>query len=180
MHGVRFRRSRRDFLTNGAWSAFEATVLSARDRGESIVAACSALNEKQPLDSNERLVIEATIEGLHAAMDTGQLTVEELVSVYLDRIVRYDRAGPFLNSVLELNPDVYDLARQQDRLSHENRGKLYGIPVLLKDNIDTFDRMHTTAGSWALYDSRPIRDARVVERIRSAGAIILGKANMSE
>ena len=115
-------------------------------------------------------------------MASGRSTASGLVEAYLERIEAIDRHGPQLRSVIELNPDALSIARELDkeRASKGPRGPLHGIPVLLKDNIDTHDRMTTTAGSLALSGSIPPRDAFLVERLRSAGAVILGKTNLSE
>ncbi len=125
---------------------------------------------------------EATITGLQEMMAAGKETSESLVSLYLERIEKIDRSGPGLNSVLQTNPDALAIARELDRERREKgpRGPLHGIPIVIKDNIDTADRMETTAGSLALLGSKPARDAFVVERLREAGAVILGKTNLSE
>ena len=125
---------------------------------------------------------EATIEQLQAQMKAGELTAHALTSAYLARITAIDRAGPTLRAVIEINPDALTIARQLDaeRAAGKVRGPLHGIPVLIKDNIATADRMETTAGSLALVGSRPPRDAAVVTRLRAAGAVILGKTNLSE
>ena len=115
-------------------------------------------------------------------MTSGELTARGLVEMYLGRIQDVDRGGPRLNSIIELNPDAEAIADSLDaeRKSGVSRGPLHGIPILIKDNIDTHDRMQTTAGSLALEGSIAARDAGIVERLRAAGAIILGKANLSE
>ena len=125
---------------------------------------------------------EPSIRELQAAMQDGSLTARALTGRYLDRIERLDRSGPALRSVIEINPDALRLAEESDRERKEKgpRGPLHGIPILLKDNIDTADRMRTTAGSLALAEWTPPRDAFLVERLRAAGAIILGKTNLSE
>ena len=124
-------------------------------------------------------VVEATVADLQAAMAAGELTSRALTETYLARI---DTIDPTLRSVLETNPDALEIASAMDaeRGSGEVRGSLHGIPVLVKDNIDTADRMKTTAGSFALGDARPAHDAFVVGRLREAGAVIIGKANLSE
>ncbi len=124
----------------------------------------------------------ATITELLAAMAAGSLTAVRLVEEYLERIEAVDRQGPQLRSIIEINPDALAVAAELDRERQTRgpRGPLHGIPILLKDNIDTADRMHTTAGSLALLGSRPSRDATVAGKLRAAGAILLGKANMSE
>jgi amidase len=125
---------------------------------------------------------EATITQLQEGMKNGQLTARSIAGKYLKRIKELDRQGPAINSIIELNPDALQIADALDRERKAKgaRGPLHGIPVLLKDNIDTADRMLTTAGSLALTGSRPSRDAFIVERLRAAGAVILGKTNLSE
>ena len=137
------------------------------------LAACSG-----PPDNFE----EATITELHDRMNRGELTSEELIGWYLQRIESIDRSGPSLNSIIELNPDALLTARALDEEWQESgpRGPMHGIPVILKANIDTADRMRTTAGSLALKNHTPLEDAFVVSRLRDAGAVILGKANLSE
>jgi amidase len=125
---------------------------------------------------------EATIVELQAAMNNGQLTAHQLVEMYLERIDALDQQGPELHSILEINPDTREIARalDQERSTKGPRGPLHGIPILLKDNIATADRMQTTAGSLALLGSRPPGDAFVARKLREAGAVILGKTNLSE
>ncbi len=115
-------------------------------------------------------------------MRTGKWTARALVEKYLARIAAIDRRGPALHSVIEVNPDAFALADELDRERKNRgpRGPLHGIPLLIKDNIDTADRMATTAGSLALLGARPPRDAFVVTRLRQAGAVLLGKTNLSE
>jgi amidase len=125
---------------------------------------------------------EATIDALHERMASGQETSRSLVEKYISRIEAIDQQGPTLRSVLEVNPDARAIADQLDAERKERgaRGPLHGIPVLFKDNIETADRMQTTAGSLALAGSKPARDAFVAERLRAVGAVILGKTNLSE
>jgi amidase len=125
---------------------------------------------------------ETTIAGLQEMMETGRTTSEKLVSLYLKRIEEVDRGGPGLNSIIEVNPDAISIARELDRERKEKgpRGPLHGVPVVIKDNIDTADRMETTAGSLALLGSKPSRDAHIVDRLRAAGAVIIAKTNLSE
>src|SRR5581483_223761 len=125
---------------------------------------------------------EATISDLQARMKSGQLTAKVLTEAYLTRIEEIDRGGPGVNSVIEVNPDAQSIAEKLDRERKEKgpRGLLHGIPVLIKDNIDTADGMQTTAGSLALLGSKPRQDSTVARRLREAGAIILGKTNLSE
>jgi amidase len=128
----------------------------------------------------EELVSGKTIPELQALMEGGELTSYDLVVYYLERIQRYDVDK--LNSVLELNPEVLEIAQALDdeRAAGTVRGDMHGIPVLLKDNIATGDQMHTAAGATVMLDWDPSRDAFLVSQLREAGAIILGKANLSE
>ena len=125
---------------------------------------------------------EATLADLRKQMTAGSLTASSLTRRYLTRIAALDKRGPALNSVIELNPDALAIAAALDaeRKAKGPRGPLHGIPVLIKDNIDTADRMMTTAGSLALLGSIAARDALVAQRLRAAGAVILGKTNLSE
>ncbi len=125
---------------------------------------------------------EATIGQLQQRMQAGTLTARDLAIAYLERIESMDRRGPALRSVIEINPEALDIAARLDaeRKAGKVRGPLHGIPILIKDNIATADRMETTAGSLALVGSKPPRDAHIVTRLRDAGAVILGKTNLSE
>src|SRR5882672_6030764 len=115
-------------------------------------------------------------------MQDGRLTAVRLTEAFLQRVATYDRSGPRLNSVLEVNPQAGEIAEALDRerASGRVRGPLHGIPLFLKDNIATADRLHTSGGSLALGDSIAPRDAFLVTRLRDAGAVILGKTNMTE
>ncbi|MEO7061569.1 MAG: amidase [Lapillicoccus sp.] len=126
--------------------------------------------------------LEATVAELQGLMASGALTAERLVRDYLERIAHVDWSGAQLNSVIETNPDAVEIAKNldRDRASRGPRGPLHGIPVLIKDTIDTDDRLQTTAGSLALLGSGVARDAFIVRQLRQAGAIILGKTNLSE
>lgn len=123
----------------------------------------------------------ATIEEVNTAIDAGELNSVELVELFLDRIDAYDKQGPAINAVLTLNPEALEQARalDEERARSGRRSPLHGIPVLLKDNMDTAD-LPTTAGSFLLQDSIPPDDAFIVQQLREAGAIILAKLNMSE
>lgn len=125
---------------------------------------------------------EATVDDLQAWMTSGRYTSQALTRLYLERIAAMDDAGPSLHAVIETNPDALAIAASLDaeRRAKGPRGPLHGIPVLIKDVFDTADRMRTTAGSLALAESFAPRDAFVVERLRQAGAVILGKTNLSE
>ncbi len=125
---------------------------------------------------------EATILELQQAMENGSLTSRELVFYYLLRIARYDQDGPGINSVLEVNPDAIFIAEALDleRQSKGSRGLLHGIPILVKDNIETRDKMRTTAGAFALSRHVAQEDAFLIKRLREAGAVLLGKTNLTE
>ncbi len=125
---------------------------------------------------------EYTIAELLLKMQQHCLTSEQLTSWYLARIEQFDAGENGLNSVLEKNPDALAIAKQRDLERSQGRllGPLHGIPVLIKDNIDTADKMHTSAGSLALANSYAGQDAKIVSRLRKAGAVLLGKTNMTE
>jgi amidase len=125
---------------------------------------------------------ELGVDAAQARMASGEFTARQLVEGYLERIEAIDRRGPTLRSVLEVNPDALEIADglDQERAAGRVRGPLHGLPILVKDNIDTADRLQTTAGSLALLGSAVAADAPVVARLRAAGAVVLGKANLSE
>ncbi|HZE70563.1 MAG TPA: amidase [Pyrinomonadaceae bacterium] len=125
---------------------------------------------------------EATIADLLQEMKSGKSSSQSITRKYLERIGDIDKKGPAINSVIEINPDAIAIAEALDKERKEKgvRGPLHGIPILIKDNIDTADRMTTTAGSLALLGSRPEKDSFVTRRLRQAGAVLLGKTNLSE
>lgn len=125
---------------------------------------------------------EKTIVELQEAMASGDLTARRLVELYQERIAQLNKQGPAVNAILELNPEALEIAQALDdeRAQNGPRGPLHGIPILLKENIDTADQMQTTAGSLALAGHIAAQDAFLVTQLRAAGAIILGKANLSE
>jgi amidase len=125
-------------------------------------------------------VEDATVAELQEALAERRTTASALTRAYLARIEAYDRAGPALNAVREVNPEALAIATSLDGVKPSPERPLAGIPILLKDNIATGDRMHTTAGSLALATARAKRDATLVARLRIAGAIVLGKANLTE
>ncbi len=159
-----------------AWPVLALAVILA--------GACSPAEKPAPQKAAPAgfALEEKTIAELQDLMASGKETSESLVAAYLKRIDEIDRSGPGLNAVIETNPDAPAIARDLDRERREKgtRGPLHGIPVLIKDNIDTADGMQTTAGSLALVGSKPARDAFVVGRLRAAGAVIIGKTNLSE
>jgi len=149
-----------------------------------LTATSAGADEKSPLTpfSPSFDLDEATIADLRAKMERGELTSRAITEKYLARIAALDRSGPSLHAIIELNPDALDIADRMDaeRKSGKVRGALHGIPVLVKDNLDTHDKMKTSAGSLALANNTAPRDSFVVERLRAAGAVLLGKTNLSE
>lgn len=149
-----------------------------------LLLLCSAVGAPLAQDVSETTTFDlnaATILDIQAAFDAGALTAEELVKMYLARIALYDDHGPALNAIITINPDALEIARalDEERAQQGPRSPVHGIPMLFKDNYDTFD-MPTTGGSDVLAGSVPPDDAYTVEQLRAAGAIILGKANLSE
>lgn len=163
--------NRRDFIQLTALAGAGASIAGA------LSTSAQAQSSGAPSQFNE-----ITVAQLQAAMASGQTSSVELTNFYINRILALDQRGPGLNSVIELNPDALTIAQQAD--ASRKRGKvlspLHGIPVLLKDNIDTGDRMQTTAGSFALAGQPAVRDSTVVAKLRAGGAIILGKTTLSE
>jgi amidase len=159
--------NRRDFIESVTAVTLAAGAATAAD-------APPAISEFDP--------VEKSIAELSRAQAQGQISAEQLTQAYLARIERYDRKGPRLGAVLAVNPDALKAARALDlaRRAGKIQGPLHGIPMLLKDNIETRDPLPTTAGSLALMSARHSADAPMAARLRAAGAVILGKANMSE
>jgi amidase len=164
---------RRDFLRAGVLSGAAALVPD--------MAKAEKVVERDTVAPDFELE-EATILDLQRDMVSGKRSAQSITRDYLERIESMDRRGPALHAVIETNPDAMSIAKALDdeRKSKGSRGPLHGIPILLKDNIDTHDRMTTTAGSYALEGSIPLQDATVARRLRDAGAILLGKTNLSE
>jgi amidase len=165
---------RRTFIGRAAAAA--ATLALGRPAHPAAGAAPAAARPPAPE------LEEATIASLQAAMARGEQSARSIAEAYLSRIDALDRSGPRINSVIEVNPEALQLADALDRERKEGgaRGPLHGVPVLLKDNIDTGDRMQTTAGSLALVGAPAPRDAFVAGQLRRAGAVILGKTNLTE
>jgi amidase len=161
--------NRRNFIQLGAIAASGVLI-----EGNSMAA-----DTKKPGSFD---VVEATIVDLQRAMTSGAISAKKLAELYLARIKAIDKSGPNLNAVIELNPDALSIAEALDleRVKKGARGPLHGIPVLLKDNIATADKMSTSAGSIALANVKPPRDAFIVTKLREAGAVIIGKTNLSE
>jgi len=171
--------NRRTFLKAtmmGSAAAALAPLYSARAAAREIESGVPAFSVK-PFELDE-----LTFSDLQEGMKSGKYTSRSLVEQYSARIDEIDKHGPAINSVIEMNPDALLIADQldQERKAKGPRGPLHGIPVFIKDNIDTADKMMTTAGSLALVGSKPARDSFVAERLRASGAVILGKTNLSE
>ena len=157
--------------------------------GLASVNVANAAKELSPANTSSSLapppafeLDELSVAELQSGMASGKYTAQSLAKKYLERIDEIDKHGPAINSVIELNPDALSIAAELDkeRKAKGARGPLHGIPVLIKDNIDTHDRMQTTAGSLALGGSIPLQDSSVAKKLREAGAVILGKTNLSE
>ncbi|WP_430788847.1 amidase family protein [Virgibacillus flavescens] len=131
---------------------------------------------------SKQLINEVTINSIQEKMETGKLTAFSLTTMYLEQIAKYNSSGPKINAVIEINPDALSIAETLDveREKSGKRGPLHGIPLLIKDNIDSADKMHTSAGSIALANHYAREDAFVTKMLRDAGAIILGKTNLTE
>ena len=169
---------RRAFLqTTAAGGAGLAANFACSPPSSESPSAAGTQGEIPPFEFDE-----ITADDLQRLMESGEHTARSITEAYLGRIEALDRQGPELCSMIEINPDALEIADELDaeRQANGPRGPLHGIPVALKDNLDTHDRMTTTAGSLALEGSIPERDSFVAERLRAAGAIILGKLNMSE
>jgi len=172
---------RRDFVRIGA----VAGILAVRGKplgAESWDPGAEASVRRDRFVISPFELEEATITDLQAGMSSGRMTSHSITQLYMARIEELDRKGPTLRHVLEINPDALAIADSLDRerKSGRVRGPLHGVPILLKDNIDTADSMTTTAGSLALEGSIPLQDAFIAAKLRAAGAVLLGKANLSE
>ena len=201
LFGVHFLRffARSEFLSRGLPSAMKNSSPSRRKflrAGLLGGATASAAPILQPLFAARRSALpgpaapavpsfeldEISVAQLHDGMASGKFTARSIAEKYISRIAAVDQAGPRVNSVIETNPDALEIAEALDRERKDKgpRGPLHGIPVLVKDNIATADRMQTTAGSLALLGSKPPADSFVARKLREAGAVILGKTNLSE
>jgi amidase len=170
---------RRNFLKTGSLAGLTLSTL--------VTASCSQPSADKKTDVKDKFVDdfelnEVTIDTLQQKMQSGDYTSRSITELYLKRIDAIDKAGPTLNSVIEVNKSALEMADSMDkeRKAGKVRGPLHGIPVLIKDNIDTGDNMRTTAGSLALNDNYAKQDAFIAHKLRQAGAVILGKTNLSE
>ncbi|HKK12287.1 MAG TPA: amidase [Flavobacteriaceae bacterium] len=171
---------RRDFITS--------STLATAGIGSILTVSCNEMKENKivPEMTNHKIpsfeLDEETITSLQEKMKSGKYTSAQITQLYINRINAIDKNGPWLNTVIELNPDAINIARSLDdeRKAGKVRGPMHGIPILIKDNIDTADQMKTTAGALALADNIASEDAFIIKQLREAGAIILGKTNLSE
>ncbi|MGA2919851.1 MAG: amidase [Candidatus Sulfotelmatobacter sp.] len=172
-------RSRRSFLKTAVIGGAVATFTPCYP---ALAAAREIALPETSTDIKSYELDEITISDLQDGMQSGKFTARSLVEKYSARIDQIDKHGPAINSVIELNPDALSIADtlDQERKAKGPRGPLHGVPVLIKDNIDTADRMMTTAGSLALVGSKPSADSFVAQKLRAAGVVILGKTNLSE
>jgi len=171
---------RRTFLTTTTLATIGLSTLTIEGCNDS---KKDVGNKKVDVDSTSVFDLdEETISSLREKLDSGKYTSEQLVELYLKRIGSIDKNGPNLNSIIEINPEAVSIARAMDdeRKDDKNRGLLHGIPVVIKDNIDTADKMQTTAGAIAMEGNIAANDAFIVKKLREAGAIIIGKTNLSE
>ena len=147
-----------------------------------VILTCQAPTGNSEIEQDNFQFFEISISELQQGYSQGKYTVRDVVQAFLIRIEDIDRKGPSLNSILQINSDALTIADSLDKDLQEGkiRGPLHGIPVVLKDNIDTHDKMPCTAGSRALRNSYPLKDSYVADRLRKAGAVIIGKANLSE
>ena len=171
---------RRSFLKKGSLASLALSSIASLSYAVTSIGHHNDSNTTQFTDAFE--LSEATISDLQHKMQTRQLTSRAITALYLKRIAEIDKAGPRLNAVIELNKDALSIADAMDkeRAAGKVRGLMHGIPVLIKDNINTGDKIHTTAGALALGDNFAKEDAFIIKQLRAAGAVILGKTNLSE
>ena len=179
------RIDRRDFVASTLATAAATAAAATIGTVTTLVpmhTAQAAVPERDGMQPDAFPYAELSVAELQSRMTKGTLTSRTLTAAYLSRIAAVDRSGPTLNSVIETNPDALAIAAERDaeRRAGKVRGPLHGIPVLIKDNIDSADRMQTTAGSLALVGKPSPRDAFIVQRLREAGAVLLGTTNLSE
>jgi amidase len=172
--------NRRNFIRNGTLASI------AGASGFACLSSCTKSQEEKKLPETQGpgdfVLNEATIDQLQQKMQSGEMTSKSITELYLKRIQEIDKEGPKLNAVIEINPDAITIAEtlDQERKEGKVRGPLHGIPILIKDNIDTGDKMMTTAGSVALEGNKAFSDAFIIGELRKAGAVLLGKTNLSE
>jgi len=167
--------TRRDFIRQSSLLALTLPLIDLACSRPAGTADTNSADYSFELD-------EVTVQQLQEMYQSGKYTAQQVVQMYLDRIARIDKAGPFINSVIEINPDALQIAEALDKERSEGRirGPLHGVPVMVKDNINTGDKMMTTAGALALEGFRAAEDAPLVKLLREAGAVLIAKTNLSE
>jgi amidase len=170
-------KSRRKFLKTGIAGSIAAVSVPSFSFAQKAINEMTSSFTSSPFDLDE-----ITVDELNAGFKSGKYTVRSITEKYIQRIKEIDKSGPAINSIIQLNPDALKIADELDKELKEKgpRSPMHGIPVLIKDNIDTADNMETTAGSLALVGWKPEKDSFVVKQLRDAGALILGKTNLSE
>lgn len=176
--------NRRNFIRNSSLAGLSAAALvtASCNNEDKTAKAATGSGAAGDVFKDEFELNEITIDQLQEKMKNGTYTSKSVTEMYLKRIEAIDKAGPSLNSVIEINPDAISIAEAMDKERKEGkiRGPLHGIPVLIKDNIDTGDKMMTTAGALALVGNKASKDAFIIARLRESGAVLLGKTNLSE
>jgi amidase len=175
--------NRRNFLRNSSLTGLSVTALAAAGCHSMTDAPAAAAGDSAAAGAVADFALnEVTIDILQQKMQQGVFTARSIAELYLKRIEQVDKKGPALHAVIEVNPDALSIADEMDkeRKAGKTRGALHGIPVLIKDNIDTGDKMMTTAGALAMVGHRAAQDAFIVAQLRKAGAVLLGKTNLSE
>ena len=169
---------RRDFIATGAIAAISSTLVASCSPEPGTKETAIATTDGIPVFELD----EESITSIQEKMASGKYSSQQITKLYLDRINAIDKSGPMLNSVIELNPAAMEIAKSMDdeRKAGKLRGSMHGVPVMIKDNIDTNDKMQTTAGSLAMEGHIAAADAFVVKKLREAGAVIIGKTNLSE
>jgi len=174
--------NRKKFLRSGSLAGFAFTSAAAASCNNSEQRETPAVAATPATNPADFALNEITIDALQQKMQSGEYTSQSITGLYLKRIEAIDKNGPAINAIIELNPDALSIAAEMDkeRKAGKIRGPLHGIPVLIKDNINTGDKMMTTAGSLALLGNKASKDAFIVQQLRAAGAVLLGKTNLSE
>ena len=173
---------RRKFIQNGSLAGLSLAAIANGCNSSTKSAEINSSNKADNHEKDDFPINEITIFELQKKMKEGEYSSRKITELYLNRITAIDQSGPLLNSVIEINPDALDIADKmdQERKAGKLRGPLHGIPILIKDNINTGDQMMTTAGSLALKGNVVTKDAFIIQKLRDAGAVLLGKTNLSE
>jgi len=173
---------RRKFIQNGSLAGLSLAAITNGCNNATKSAEINSSNKADNYEKDDFPINEITIFELQKKMKEGEYSSRKITELYLNRITAIDQSGPLLNSVIEINPDALDIADKmdQERKAGKLRGPLHGIPILIKDNINTGDQMMTTAGALALKGNVVTKDAFIIQKLRDAGAVLLGKTNLSE